>query len=333
MHSDSPPYIRVVAPARLHLGFLDMHGGMGRLYGSIGLTIDSLATRVRVRKAVDFSASGPEAERALVCARNFARERQLPGGVEILVEQAIPNHVGLGSGTQMSLAIGTALEQIYGSESDCRSIAHVLHRGSRSGIGIGAFEEGGFIVDAGRGEAGLVPPVAVRLDFPQHWRVLLLMDSRGKGLHGSEETEAFTRLPKFSEISAGHLCRLVMMKVLPGLVEQRLESVAEAIGEIQRVVGDHFAPVQGGRFTSPMVSEALGWVESRGYRGVGQSSWGPTGFVLLPSENAAKVLERDLKKRFGELTPLKYMRVAARNRGATVELIPDPVTQINERQK
>ncbi len=333
MHNDLPSHIRVLAPARLHLGFLDMHGGLGRLYGSIGLTIDSLATRVRVRRADEFTAVGPAAGRALGYARAFARARQLPGGVDIVVEQAIPDHVGLGSGTQMSLAIGTALERIYGNSSGSRSIARLLQRGARSGIGIGAFEEGGLIVDAGRGDGDQIPPVAVRLDFPEQWRVLLLLDSRGQGLHGAQELAAFTRLSKFSEVSAGHLCRLVMMKVLPGLVEQRLESVAEAIGEIQCVVGDYFAPVQGGRFTSSAVSESLAWIESRGYPGVGQSSWGPTGFVLLPDEDTAIALERDLTKRFGELSPLKYLRVAARNQGASVEIIPDPVALIHEGQK
>ncbi|MCB1858545.1 MAG: GHMP kinase [Gammaproteobacteria bacterium] len=333
MSSADSIHVCVEAPARLHLGFLDMHGGLGRLYGSIGLTIDSLATRLRARRASDFVARGPGADRALEYARAFAEARELPGGVDIRIEQAIPDHVGLGSGTQLSLAVGTALERLYGSESSSRAIAHLLHRGARSGIGIGAFEAGGFIIDAGRGDVGEVPPVAVRFAFPTQWRVLLLLDSRGKGLHGNQELAAFAQLTKFSEASAGYLCRLVMMKVLPGLVERRLELVAEAIGEIQRVMGDHFAPVQGGRFTSPAVSQALAWITSQGYSGVGQSSWGPTGFVLLPDESSAIALERGLKQRFGELSPLKYLRVAARNRGATLETIPAPVSLINKRQK
>ena len=35
-----PGAVRVVAPARLHLGFLDLNGGLGRMFGSIGLAVD-----------------------------------------------------------------------------------------------------------------------------------------------------------------------------------------------------------------------------------------------------------------------------------------------------
>jgi beta-RFAP synthase len=305
----------------LHLGFLDLNGGLGRKFGSLGLTIDSVVTRLSAEKADRFTASGPGAERALKYAKNFARDRGILGGAHLNLEQTIPDHVGLGSGTQMSLAVGTALERLYGHATGSRSIAQTLQRGARSGIGVGAFDTGGFILDCGRGEDEGVPPVAVRLEFPEQWRLLLLFDTRGQGLHGKQEVNAFARLPVFSEAAAGHLCRLVMMQVLPGIMEQKLDGVAAAIGELQRVVGDHFAPAQGGRFASPAVSDALCWIESQGFKGIGQSSWGPTGFVLLENEKQARQLEFDLKRRFGELSPLRYQLSAARNRGADVEVL------------
>jgi len=316
--------IDVEAPARLHLGFLDLHGGMGRRFGSIGLTIDSLATRLRARRSDGFSAAGPGAERALQYARAFAAARGIKGGISITLEQAIPDHVGLGSGTQMALAVGTALERLYDIESGSRSIARALQRGARSGVGIGAFDQGGFILDCGRGESEGVPPVAVRLSFPEQWRILLLFDIRGQGLHGERERQVFSDLPEFPEDTAGHLCRLVMMKILPGLLEQSMPSVANAIGEIQRLVGDYFAPAQGGRFTSPVVSDALAWIRERGLSGIGQSSWGPTGFVLVENTLQAQRLERGLKQHFGELTPLRCQQVAARNHGATLKRVLPP---------
>lgn len=324
--------VDVEAPARLHLGFLDLNGGLGRRFGSIGLTIDSITTELRAWQSHAFSATGPGAERALSCARAFAAAQGLTDGAHFVLRRAIPDHVGLGSGTQLSLAVGTALQRLYAQRSGVRSIAHSLQRGHRSGIGIGAFEEGGFMVDSGRGKGDGVPPVSVRLPFPEQWRVLLIFDSRGQGLHGVHEVDAFAELPEFSEVAAGRLCRLVMMKVLPGLLEQRLPTVAEAIGEIQRVVGDYFAPAQGGRFTSPAVSDALAWVQSQGIAGVGQSSWGPTGFVLLDGEAQARRLTKDLKHRFGELSPLRYQTVGARNQGARVSVVHAP-TRIGQEKR
>ncbi len=316
--------VEVEAPARLHLGFLDLHGGLGRRFGSIGLTLSTLATRLRVEKANDITASGPGADRALRYARSYIESRGIAGGVDISLLQTIPDHVGLGSGTQMALAVGTAIERLYGGDCDSATIAQTLDRGKRSGIGIGAFEQGGFILDCGRGEAEGIPPVAVRLPFPEQWRALLLFDTRSQGLHGAKEVTAFSELPEFPAQAAAHLCRLVMMQVLPGVLEGRMQSFSQAIGEIQQVVGDHFAPAQGGRFTSPVISAALQWAAEQGFAGIGQSSWGPTGFILLEDANQAQWLESALKQQFGEFSTFRCQQVAARNQGAQINLLQQP---------
>jgi len=324
--------VEVEAPARLHLGFLDLHGGLGRRFGSIGLTIDTLSTRLHAERSNAINASGPGAERALRYARAYIDARGIEGGVDIRLMQTIPDHVGLGSGTQMALAVGTAIERLYGGDSDSAAIASTLDRGKRSGIGIGAFDQGGFMLDCGRGEIEGVPPVAVRLPFPKQWRALLLLDSRGQGLHGEKEIAAFAKLPEFPEQAAAHLCRLVMMQVLPGVLEGHLAPVTRAIGEIQRIVGDHFAPAQGGRFTSPVISAALELAAGNGFAGIGQSSWGPTGFVLLEDATQAQWLERKLKQHFGEFTSFRCQQVAARNQGAGVTLLQQP-TRLRQKKR
>src|SRR5258708_25991378 len=84
---------------------------------------------------------------------------------------------------------------------------------------------------------------------------------------------------------ASHLCRLMLMQALPAMAERDIESFGNAIGELQRITGDYFAPAQGGRFASPAVAEVLAWFESQGIAGIGQSSWGPTGFAIVAGEN------------------------------------------------
>jgi beta-ribofuranosylaminobenzene 5'-phosphate synthase len=322
MSSTSPVRVEVVTPARLHLGFLDLQGGLGRRFGSLGLTIDTFATSLCAERAEAFAAQGSGAERALRYATEWAAARECPGAAHIHMRQAIPDHCGLGSGTQMALAVGTALERLYGGEPDTRGIAQALQRGARSGIGIGAFDEGGFIVDCGRGARDeQAPPIAMRLPVPEQWRALLLFDQRSLGLHGAAETAAFSDLPEFPEAAAGSVCRLVLMKLVPGLLGGDFRAFAESVHEIQRIVGKHFAPVQGGCFASPAVTETLDWLEGRGIKGSGQSSWGPTGFVLAEDDASARGLERDLKRRFGELSPLRYRIVGPRNRGATVAVV------------
>ncbi len=314
--------VDVDAPARLHLGFLDLCGDLGRRFGSLGLAIDAFPTRLRLRPSATISAAGPNADRAERSARRVQQALGLPGGVRIDVEAATPGHLGLGSGTQMCLAVGAAYARLYGIEPNTGDLAQSMGRGARSGIGVGTFDQGGFLLDGGRGSNTNAPPLIARMAFPDAWRVVLLLDRRGEGLHGAQELDAFRRLPPFPAERAAHLCRLALMQIMPALAEQDLAPFARGIAELQRVVGDHFAPAQGGRFTSPAVADALAFAEREGFSGVGQSSWGPTGFVLTRSEQQASDLVERLRRRVGDLSPLRFLTVRGCNHGSLIETAP-----------
>jgi beta-ribofuranosylaminobenzene 5'-phosphate synthase len=310
--------VRVTAHGRLHLGFLDLQGGLGRKFGSLGVTLEEPRTALTARPAELLSVTGPSSERARQMAARLMDAMGLAGGCEIALEQAIPEHAGLGSGTQLALALGTAIAHCAGRFIDPRRIALIARRGARSGIGIGAFTLGGVILDGGRAEEeDAPPPIVSRLDFPQAWRVLLIFDPKNGGLHGSAEYEAFRLLPKFPERLAADLCRLMLMQALPALAEADLPRFGEAVTELQRRVGDFFSPVQGGRFSSPHVASALAWLEAAGIAGFGQSSWGPTGFAFAASAAEGEALMAEAERRWGG--SLRFRLVKGRNRGAEIE--------------
>ncbi|MDF2763607.1 MAG: kinase, partial [Rhodospirillales bacterium] len=106
--------VRVAAPARLHLGFLDLHGGLGRKFGSLGVTLEEPRTVLTVRRADKLEVSGPSAERARRVTVRLMDGMGLTGGFEIAIDEAIPEHAGLGSGTQLALALGAALARCAG---------------------------------------------------------------------------------------------------------------------------------------------------------------------------------------------------------------------------
>lgn len=299
------------------MGFLDLNGGIGRRFGSLGLTLQEPRTRIAVWPASAVSAAGPSSVRAAACAREMLLALGLSGGVHVEVGDAIPEHAGLGSGTQLSLAVGAAIARLFGRDYSLQDTAALLERGARSGIGIGAFEQGGFLVDGGRGPDTLVPPIISRLAFPPHWRLLLIFDQNRKGVHGGEERAAFRSLPPFPAEKSAHLCRLMLMQALPALAEADIATFGHAIAEIQRVVGDHFAAAQGGRFSSAAVAAVLDWLQAEGIAGVGQSSWGPTGFAVIGNEMDARCLLHAARARWNE-GPLRFMVCAARNQGGEV---------------
>jgi beta-ribofuranosylaminobenzene 5'-phosphate synthase len=316
---NSPVSLSVSAPARLHLGFLDLNGSLGRRYGSVGLAVDAPSTEITASLADDFEAVGPEQQRVLQLLKRCSEALGLTGRYRIEVNSAIPAHAGLGSGTQLALAIGTALMKLEGLTITPQQIGDLAGRGARSAIGIAAFEGGGFIVDGGRGKADHPPPVLVQIPFPADWRVILVFDRKAQGAHGDRETQAFAALPAFPDSKAQELCRLVLMQLLPGLKETDIAAFGAALTRVQEIVGGHFASAQGGSpWTSPTVGKLVQRLAEGGATGIGQTSWGPTGFAFVPSETAAASLYHSL---VGEATAMGLEMTVARGRntGALIE--------------
>ena len=102
------------------------------------------------------------------------------------------------------------------------------------------------------------------------------------------------------------------------LPEADFAAFAKSVGEIGSLLGDYFAPVQGGRYSSPAVAAVLRWLAEAGYAGVGQSSWGPTGFVFVEDPLEAQALEGELTRRFAGGGTLAFHACAGRNRGAEI---------------
>jgi beta-ribofuranosylaminobenzene 5'-phosphate synthase len=294
MHYDAPTRgqmsnsVTIKVPARLHLGFLDLNGISGRRFGSMGLPLSEPETVVTLRRAQETVVEGPESERALAHLAALCMHLGIRSHHRLVVEEAIPRHAGLGSGTQIALAVAAALRTLHRLPLDIAGDAARLARGARSGIGIASFESGGVILDAGKDDSDRPPPVIARFPFPDEWRVLLILDRDVDGLHGADEIAAFRNLPPFPESGVGEICRHVLMGAMPALAERDLEAFGTAISAIQRIVGDYFAPAQGGVFTSKRVERLAAQLAEAGATGIGQSSWGPTGFAFAPSEQAAR---------------------------------------------
>jgi beta-RFAP synthase len=308
--------VTIRVPARLHLGFLDLNGDVGRRFGSVGLPLSEPETVVTLSRAAETSVEGSEAARAEQHLSALCRYLGIKSHHRLVVEQAIPSHAGLGSGTQIALAVAAALRTLHGLPLDVAGDAILLARGARSGIGIASFENGGVIVDAGKNSSGRPPPVVARLPFPDEWRVLLILDEAVEGLHGQDELQAFRALPQFPAAGAGEICRQVLMGLMPALVERDLPVFGAAVTMIQTLIGTHFAPAQGGVFTSRRVEALARRLVDAGAVGIGQSSWGPTGFAFAPSEDEARRMVDSVRDATGAGIEIRI--VQGRNSGAKI---------------
>ncbi len=320
--------ISIKSTARLHMGFFDLHGGLGRKFGSIGLSLATPTIELSAQMSSQLQVEGITSveDKVASIAQQFITKNNLIGSVRFNIRQHIPEHAGLGSGTQTALAVGAAISQLYKLNLSTAQIAELTGRGGRSGIGIAAFDYGGLLIDGGRAArtntslsklSSNVPPLLARYDFPEDWRVLLILDASQPGIHGEVEREAFKQLPEFSESLAAHLCRYVLMQAMPAIVEQDLTAFGFAIQELQSHVGDYFAPAQGGRYASQQVGAVLQALQNMGVACFGQSSWGPTGFAVFENELEAEKHLQQLESMFLD-SHLSWKICSARNAGAEI---------------
>lgn len=323
--------ISVAASARLHLGFLDLNGDLGRHFGSIGLAVSSHQTRISLTTG-ETAAAIPLDDASQQKIDKLVKLFYQSLGIHIpaknhqsnfQVHSLIPEHAGLGSGTQLALVIGQLLASYHQLKVSPAQIARAMGRGKRSGIGISTFGHGGFIVDAGSGPQSTTPASIVRHDFPAQWRLVMLMNKQQQGVHGQTEIEAFKTLPKFPLEYSQHICHLTLMQLLPALVEEDIELFGAAVTEIQALIGQHFAPVQGGQYACQSIATLLQHAQSMGFSGVAQSSWGPTACIFTDSQSQADRLItalRELMATNTSLQDIELLSAAGVNQGADITI-------------
>jgi len=304
--------ISVRAPSRLHFGLLAWGADAPRQFGGVGLMVaqPGLELSARPAPAGAWSAEGPLADRALRFAGRVAGLLAASGAgagtgatpppLHFRIHSAPPEHAGLGTGTQLGLAVARILAAAVG-RADARApeLAELAGRGLRSGIGLHGSDLGGLVVDGGRRGAKGTPPLLAHLEFPAEWDVLVVIPGLGPGLHGPDEVRAFAGLPPIAASLTDRLCRLVLLGILPAVAERDLPRFGEALTDLQRLVGQTFAPAQGGPYARPELQAIVDFLRAEGLHGVGQSSWGPTlyGFGQLDPDRRASISGR-LRSRF-----------------------------------
>jgi beta-RFAP synthase len=294
----------VETAARLHFGVLDLRGDAGRWFGGLGAAAPAPLLVVSAESASagePVTAAGDDAARAALFASRYLSHYGIRDGARIHVHQALPAHSGLGSGTQLALAVARALAELHDLPVEAPLIAAAVGRARRSAVGTWTFAEGGFVVEGGRRrDVEACGPLIARLPFPDDWRcVLAIPDRAAGGLSGAAEEAVFATLPQPSGRDVEKVSHLVLMMMLPALAENDLPAFGAALTEVQQITGRWFASVQGGAFASGPSAELVTRMTEWGAHGVGQSSWGPAVYGIVSGDEAARRLSDQVRATLG----------------------------------
>jgi beta-ribofuranosylaminobenzene 5'-phosphate synthase len=286
--------VRVETGARLHIGFQNLSLAHERLYGGVGLAIED--PRIVLEAEIDSTVACGDPSVAAYAERVCGLLDV--SGVRLRVEETFPRHVGLGSGTQLALATLEAVARVHDREPKPRERAPDLNRGGRSGVGVGTFETGGFVVDAGHPterfttappEPGQweVPVVVARHALPESWRFVLVLPDVDPGRSGDNEDESMrTVVERADPTVADDLATVLVRQLLPAVAEGRLEAFGDAVGAFGRLNGAWYSDQQGGVYRPPAGRLVDALAEEPSIRGVGQSSWGPAVYGVTEGSTA-----------------------------------------------
>lgn len=334
--------IRVTTPCRIHLSLIDENGYTGRVDGGIGLMLD--------RPNVIFEATN-HAEEFKIEAHKYYRE-----SIEVINEQAskifkafninnknfhfnlkryFPSHVGLGSKTQLSLAIAVAITKLKNiSDISLKDLTRLVNRGGTSGIGWRGFEKGGFIVDAGHefgkgkeketflpssASKGANPALTIlRYPIPEHWRFVLVIPNVKKGAYGDEEISIFQSHAPIPKEEVNEVSHQILMKIVPGIIKNDLECFGEGLKRIQNI---GFKKVEIS-LQHEIVKKTLTFFEDYGVKAFGMSSFGPSVIGIVESDDEANNLLKSIQLHLNGNVGHIYL-CKPNNYGAKIEFVDE----------
>jgi beta-RFAP synthase len=322
--------VRIQTGARLHFGPLTNGLQRGRLFGGIGMMIDEPVLEVMVRKSEENRLHLPEALRGKVrrirdrYRESFGADASEP--IDIAVTSETGLHAGLGTGTQLAMAVAAGIDRLHERQHTFSELARAVGRGQRSALGVHGFQRGGFLVDGGKRDAGKLGTLSARQAVPADWKIVLITPTDTQGLSGSAEIEAFETLDAMPEATTNQLCRLVLMDLLPALQEHDFAGFSTALYAYGALVGDYFAAIQGGRYADPRMCRLVDWLREAGAAGVGQSSWGPTIFAFCENEDRAKHLQAQIRRKT-LWNDCRFLTASPLNAGASVKVDSESIVE------
>jgi beta-ribofuranosylaminobenzene 5'-phosphate synthase len=311
--------LTITTPSRLHITLIDMNASIGRVDGSIGLTLDEPVIKISARKSDIVEITGPSEH--IERMRKSAMALLPPGeGIRTSVEKDYSSHIGLGSGTQAALASGMTVNELYSLGLSIYEVAVKVGRGGTSGIGIAAFENGGFILDGGhnfREKKAFLPsaasslhpaPVLVRRDFPD-WDIVVAVPEQ-KGASHKNEVNIFQKVCPVPLCEVEKLSHVILMQLLPALAEEDIVTFGKGVNMIQEF-GFKKREVE----LQPVSKELMQVLKVSGAHGAGMSSFGPTVFAFGEDVDDLKKIAEDFLGGKGQVFITK-----ARNEGARIEI-------------
>ncbi|MHA1264193.1 MAG: beta-ribofuranosylaminobenzene 5'-phosphate synthase [Candidatus Helarchaeota archaeon] len=329
--------VRITTPCRLHFSLIDLNGSIGRIDGGLGVALNHPNTIIEAESSPKYkleviNPNGYSYSDISQLTKTIIRSLQIKDNVKIKVDLGIPAHVGLGSKTQLSLAICQALCLLNGIEKKPYELALLTSRAGTSRIGLTAFEKGGFILDGGHSfgagmeknsflpsSASKAPPAPILFwePVPSDWFFVITLPHLLQGASGSKEIDIFQQKCPIPIEDVQKISHLILMKILPAIKQKQIEQFGQGIYELQQI---GFKKIEI-NLQDKLISNLINFYLEKGAVGSGMSSFGPVSFALIKGYDNALQLQQEIENFLHKKCKADVKITNVNNKGAQVDII------------
>jgi beta-ribofuranosylaminobenzene 5'-phosphate synthase len=244
--------MRIITRPRIHVSLADMGFASLRAFGGIGFSIEQPLTVLQFEQCDRVEIEGlqvldEEGRADLTQVIERIRNDQGELRFRAVLREAPPQHVGFGSKTALSLALIAGVNAFRSIGWSVEQMQRFSGRGAASGVGIHSFFTGGVIWDAGhRADTAKqllpsgaitgtgIPPLAARVQFPDAWRVMLVLPDE-RPMTGQEEIKFFVENAPVPKVEALSTMAALYHGVLPAILLGDYSALASALAEVHRL--------------------------------------------------------------------------------------------------
>lgn len=278
---------------RIHFGLADMGAASRRMYGGSGISINAFYVRAEAKESdsFDLCTSGYISSRTrenIVKAVENAKSRGLATTCKLSVHSDIPQHVGLGSSTQVILTVLESLSGLFHWALSAYEMIELSGRGRTSLVGAATHFFGGLCVDAGQSyHEGVTyepshnpghrrPALYVGCwDFPANWKVSLFGIELSPSLDTNIEQSFMAQNAPTSKTVGLKTISALYHGILPALIETDYSAFFESL-KILNTIGFEKKVLE----IQPKVIARILKELWENNVAAGVSSFGPTIFVI-----------------------------------------------------
>ncbi|MDO5852250.1 MAG: beta-ribofuranosylaminobenzene 5'-phosphate synthase [Methanobacteriaceae archaeon] len=324
--------MQIETSARLHVSLIDLNGSTNRIDGSLGITLKEPPLIIECEESINdtnihFSDNPSKNIKDEYITRIYDSSEKILNYIginknyEFNIKKSYPVHLGLGSGTQISLSVAKLLSEINNHRFTVSELGRIVKRGGTSGIGVEAFDKGGIIIDGGHKKSlknGFLPssasdtappPIIARYDFPKEWKIIVTTPIIEEGASGSKEVNIFKKYTPIDLHSVEIISHTILMNIMPAILEEDLDTFGKGINKIQSV---GFKSIER-KIQNPIINRLIDNMNNAGASCAGMSSFGPTCFAITDSNT--KTIKHAINDTLKDINQHTII-TTARNEGA-----------------